>query len=113
MRTLLAWLVIAAGTFVGVEAGLAGDKKPADRGKESRPAPAECQTDSDCVLMTDGCCGCNEGGKQKAVPKNASEKLEKKRKSGCKQSMCTQMISHDASCSARAVCKENRCALGQ
>jgi hypothetical protein len=121
MRALLASLVfgvfLAGGSGVVLADG-AGKAKPhkakaqKEKGEKGKAAP-DCETDSDCVLMPEGCCGCNEGGKQKAVPAKGSEKLETKRKSGCKQTMCSQMISQDPSCSSRAVCKENRCVLGQ
>jgi hypothetical protein len=111
MHTYLAKLLLVVAVALVVGAPRSGGAGGAKKAKPA--AAAECETDSDCVLITDGCCGCNEGGKQKAVPKRDSEKLEKKRKSSCKQTMCTMVISQDASCSARAVCKERTCALGQ
>jgi hypothetical protein len=83
-------------------------------GKGKKPAEtAECHEDTDCVLVTDGCCGCNAGGKQRAIPKNARDAYEKKRQGMCKKTMCPQLMSEDPSCVGRAVCKEKMCALAQ
>ena len=80
--------------------------------KKKAADTAECQVDEDCVLVTDGCCGCNEGGKQRAVPRKAREGYEKKRQALCKKTMCPQLMSEDTSCVGHAVCKEKKtCAV--
>ena len=106
MRSWLVVLLVAAGACLaaGVPAQGKG-KKPIDT--------AECHEDTDCVLVTDGCCGCNEGGKQRAIPKKARDGYEKKRQGICKKTMCPQLMSEDQSCVGRAVCKEKTCALQQ
>jgi hypothetical protein len=82
-------------------------RKPAD----GKPA-AECQKNEDCVLVTDGCCGCHEGGKQRAIPGRAKAAYEKKRKSICRDTACPALMSDDPSCLAgEAVCKEGTCKL--
>jgi hypothetical protein len=99
-------MFVAAACVVGGTAAQGKPKKP--------PADtAECQDDTDCVLVTDGCCGCNEGGKQRVVPKKARENYEKKRQAICKKTMCPQLMSEDKTCEARAVCKNKVCALSQ
>jgi hypothetical protein len=90
--------------------GPAAQSKP--KGAGSKATPAECQTDSDCTLVTDGCCGCNEGGKQRAIPTKARDGYEKKRKSICRKTMCPQLMSEHPSCEGHAVCKEGTCGLG-
>jgi hypothetical protein len=106
MRSFLVGLVFVAGASL-----LAGTSQ----GKPKKPPPdtAECHDDTDCVLVTDGCCGCNEGGKQRAVPKRARDNYEKKRRAICKSTMCPQLMSEDKTCEARAVCKAKVCALSQ
>lgn len=75
-------------------------------------APAECRKNDECVLVTDGCCGCHEGGKQRAIPARAREAYERKRKSICKGTVCPALMSDDPSClAAGAACKEGKCAL--
>ena len=106
MRSWLALLFVAVG--VGLVAGVPAQGKP-----KKAAEMAECQEDTDCVLVTDGCCGCNEGGKQRAIPKKARDGYEKKRQGICKKTMCPQLMSEDQSCEGRAVCKEKTCALGQ
>jgi hypothetical protein len=107
MRSFLVGLVFVSGALL-----LAG---AAAQGKPKKPAPdtAECHDDTDCVLVTDGCCGCNEGGKQRALPKNARDNYEKKRHAMCKSTMCPQLMSEDKTCEARAVCKDKLCALSK
>jgi hypothetical protein len=107
MRSLLMVLV------VGVTACLISGAPAEGKAKKAAPDTAECQQDTDCVLVTDGCCGCNEGGKQKVIPKRARDGYEKKRHAICKKSMCPQLMSEDQTCVGRAVCKEKTCSLGQ
>ena len=76
-------------------------------------AAALCKVDGDCVLVVDGCCGCTEGGKQRAVPAAARTAYENRRKAMCRQTMCPALMSEDPSCVAsRAVCKGGACAVG-
>jgi hypothetical protein len=103
------WLVVL---MVGVGACLLPGVSAQGKGKKAVDT-AECHEDTECVLVTDGCCGCSEGGKQRAIPKKAREAYEKKRQGICKKSMCPQLMSEDQSCVARAVCKEKTCALAQ
>ena len=107
MRSLL--MVLVVGVAVGVVAGAPAEGKA----KKAAADTAECHEDTDCVLVTDGCCGCNEGGKQKAIPKRARDNYEKKRHAICKKTMCPQLMSEHQTCEARAVCKEKACALGR
>jgi hypothetical protein len=106
MRSWLSVLVVGLGAclLVGTPAQGKG-KKAVDT--------AECHEDTDCVAVTDGCCGCNEGGKQRAIPKRARDAYEKKRQNICKKTMCPQIMSEDQTCVGRAVCKEKSCALAQ
>jgi hypothetical protein len=84
----------------------------AGKTSKAKTAPA-CRADADCVLVTDGCCGCNEGGKQRAIPAKAREGYEKKRHAACHNTMCPALMSEDPSCVvAHAVCKEGTCGLG-
>jgi hypothetical protein len=109
MPSWLGRLLILAGLAAVLLPGLAAESKP----KGPRAAPAECQADADCTLVTDGCCGCTEGGKQRAVPVKARDGYEKKRKAICRKTMCPQLMSEDQSCvSGHAVCKEGTCGLG-
>jgi hypothetical protein len=79
----------------------------------AKKAAAECQADTDCVLVPDGCCGCNEGGKQRAIPGRARDGYEKKRKAVCRTAACPALMSEDASCvTGHPVCKAGKCTLG-
>ena len=51
------------------------------RGKAAAAASgsADCKVDSDCALVTDDCCSCKQGGKQRAIPKKDKAKYEKER----------------------------------
>lgn len=100
--------------FVALTGGGAhGEAAKKKRPKAEKPAAAECQRDEECTLVSDGCCGCNEGGKQRAIPRSARDGYEKRRQAMCRKSVCPAMMSDDATCEQRAVCKEGTCALGQ
>jgi hypothetical protein len=75
---------------------------------------AACHAASDCVLVSDDCCGCTAGGKQKAIPKKERAGSERAREARCAGTMCVAVMSHDPSCAANsAVCKEGKCTLGK
>lgn len=95
-----------------------------DKGTRSDPAPGEkqenmqdendqsCRSDSDCMLTPADCCGCNQGGKQRAINKKSAVANAKKRKEACAHTLCIQMISKDPSCKAtHADCVKNICVL--
>jgi hypothetical protein len=78
---------------------------------EGKSGPA-CKADSDCVLVPTDCCGCNNGGKQKAIPARAKASYERARQARCADTMCAAVVSTDSSCAATtAVCKEGQCSL--
>ncbi len=88
-------------------------RQPRTKAKPAEAVPTACQADADCALVVEGCCGCNEGGKQRAIVAKAKAGYEKKRKAMCRQTACPQLMSEDASCVAgHAVCKDGACTLG-
>ena len=70
---------------------------------------AECKTAADCGLIVDGCCDCNNGGKQKAVTKAQAAAF--KRDPKCRGMMCMHMISMDPTCKEKAACVSGKCVL--
>jgi hypothetical protein len=70
-----------------------------------------CQNDSDCVLVKEGCCGCHEGGKQKALPKVHKKEWITHLDTKCSDIMCIKVISNDPSCKKSAICKNGHCLL--
>ena len=86
---------------------------PASGGGSAAPITGElpdaCTTSDDCELVP-ACCGCNAGGKQIAIRKDAVAGFEAARPQRCGDNMCAQVISTDPSCTAEAVCGQNgRC----
>ena len=79
-----------------------------------KPAPitepaTDCTTADDCDLV-DACCGCNAGGKQIAIRKDAVAGFMASREQRCGGVMCAQVISTDPSCDVEAICgSRNRC----
>jgi hypothetical protein len=114
MRTVLVGLSLMTAVFLVAGPSAEGRAKKAAKASAE---VAECQDDTDCVLVTDGCCGCNEGGKQRVIPRKARDAYEKKRGALCKNTMCPQLMSEHPSCVGRAVCqqkdKTRTCALAQ
>jgi hypothetical protein len=94
---------------------LRADAKRGHAGKGKAPAAgtADCKIDADCVVVTDDCCPCSEGGKQRAIPKKERAAYEKDRKKRCEGTMCTEVMSQDPSCSQRAMCGAGICELGE
>jgi hypothetical protein len=70
-----------------------------------------CNTDTDCTVVKDDCCGCNQGGKQRAIAINGSQAWLDKLASDCADTFCAQVISRDASCGKKAVCLKSQCQL--
>jgi hypothetical protein len=78
----------------------------------AKGAAPTCRTDSDCVLVPADCCGCNKGGKQRAIPRKNKATYQRAQQSRCKDTLCPEVMSQDPSCSARtAVCREQTCTL--
>jgi hypothetical protein len=69
-----------------------------------------CTANADCALITEDCCGCDSGGKQVGVRKDAIAELGARRTPICSQVVCSQQLSDDDSCDARrARCMEGQC----
>src|SRR5215813_9388426 len=98
MKTLRLRRLLMLCFLVGVLGLALGAQAKRSRGSKSAPAStADCKTDSDCVLVPDECCSCNQGGKQHAIPKKQKESYEKERKKRCADAACTEMMSEDPS----------------
>jgi len=70
-----------------------------------------CEIDTDCVKFQADCCGCNQGGKAKTVNKKYEAQLKNQMDNLCKDIICPQVISTDASCSKQPKCINQECAL--
>ena len=70
-----------------------------------------CQEDSECMLVQEGCCSCNMGGKK--VPINSDNTNEYKGGFKCDEVSCLAMMSNDPSCDADAnvLCLKGVCSL--
>jgi len=89
-----------------------GSKAPAEAPADPKP-PTEiadsCTTGDDCTLV-EGCCGCNAGGVNVAIRKDAVASYMASREQRCSTQMCPQVISTHASCDAEAICgSRGRC----
>jgi hypothetical protein len=83
---------------------------PAPKGPPYVP-PLSCATDDDCALAPAGCCGCSEGGQNRALSKSALGAWEAARTGRCTEVVCAQGMSDDPTCSASARCVEGTCRL--
>jgi hypothetical protein len=87
----------------------------AKRGHSAKAAPSsapDCKKDTDCVLVPDDCCSCNQGGKARAIPKKQKDAYEKERKKRCAGTECIEMMSEDPSCTQHPFCGAGICELG-
>jgi hypothetical protein len=105
-----------AASFTDAQATkLAKQDKTGKKAKGKGAAPAstdECKADSDCVAVADDCCSCSQGGKQRAIPKKQKDAYEKERKKRCAETVCTEMVSTDPSCTQQPFCGAGICELG-
>ncbi|HEU4731581.1 MAG TPA: hypothetical protein VFT22_26985 [Kofleriaceae bacterium] len=102
-------IVVAA---LGLGLGCGPASPPPDHPQPPVPTTEiadSCASADDCTLV-DACCGCNAGGKQLAIRKDAVAGFQASREQRCGNVMCAQMISNDPSCDAEAICgSHNRC----
>lgn len=101
-----ALLIVLLGFGVGAQAR---------RARKAKPAPAatsDCKTDAECVVVPDDCCTCEQGGKQRAIPRKQKDGYEKERKKRCAKTECIEMMSQDPSCTQKAFCGAGICELG-
>jgi hypothetical protein len=111
LRFVVVMTALGAASF-GVSMFAEAAKKSA-KGHAKAPASTDdCKTDKDCVLVIDDCCSCEQGGKQRAIPKKQKDAYEKDRKKRCADAACTDVMSTDPSCSAKPFCGAGICELG-
>ena len=108
---LLAGSVVALIVALLLGLRLEAQAKKAHKPKAAPAAAADCKADTDCVLVPDDCCSCNQGGKQRAIPKKQKDSYEKDRKKRCADTQCMEMMSQDPSCSQHAFCAAGICEL--
>ena len=70
-----------------------------------------CNENKDCLKVASGCCGCVNGGIDKAISNNRLEEYHAERKVECKNVLCPKVISNDISCSLNPECIEGTCKL--
>ncbi len=68
-----------------------------------------CASDTECISVRGGCCGCNQGGNARAI--NKAKQSEYEASLQCTGIVCTQVISTDPSCSATPKCVASKCTL--
>lgn len=90
-----------------VEGGQVTPEVPSQRADKG----SFCEKDDDCTTIKTDCCGCRQGGAQKAIAKAALDSAEAEQKTRCQGTMCIQAISTDASCSKKSVCESGHCVL--
>lgn len=67
-----------------------------------------CNQHSDCVLVPEGCCGCNTGGSNKAINKEYQNYWQDKI-GDCSGVMCIQAVSDHYSCYSQPICNNGIC----
>ena len=104
-------VVVSVVTIPELGWGLDAQAKRTHKPK-SAPVETDCKTDADCVVVSDDCCSCNQGGKQRAIPKKKKDGYERERRKRCADTQCMEMMSQDPSCSQHALCGAGICELG-
>ena len=70
-----------------------------------------CISNSDCIKVDAGCCGCTEGGKATSINRKFAEQWNANLTENCREIACIQAISDDPSCFAEPVCRNSMCTL--
>jgi hypothetical protein len=113
VRFLVVLVALGAASFgVSVAQAKKGQSKGQGKGKAAPAATEDCKVDSDCVLVSEDCCSCSQGGKQRAIPKKQKSAYEKDLKKRCADTACTEAVSTDPSCSQQPICGAGICELG-
>ncbi|MFH1445593.1 MAG: hypothetical protein ABIF08_03880 [Nanoarchaeota archaeon] len=71
----------------------------------------QCDSDSDCISVPDGCCTCSNGGKATSINKALEKQYIDSRHAKCLGIMCPMIISSDPTCFAKPKCIENQCTI--
>lgn len=72
---------------------------------------AECGRAADCEVVSEDCCSCSSGGKQKAIARSKRAAYEKRQETRCGVVACPTVLSNHASCFMDAGCQGGRCEL--
>lgn len=71
-----------------------------------------CVKDGDCIIVTDGCCGCSEMGRRTAINFRYASYWQNKMNASCKDILCAQAFSSDWTCvNAKPKCAAGVCQL--
>lgn len=70
---------------------------------------ALCKEDSECVIVQEGCCSCNNGGRNTAILKTDEQAWKTKLAGQCADTMCPAVISTDKTCFNVAKCVDGKC----
>ncbi len=73
--------------------------------------PLYCQKDEDCTTAVKDCCGCNAGGQNIPISKDAKTQYEAQSQAYCRERVCPQFSSQHISCFSAPLCENNRCEL--
>ncbi len=76
------------------------------------PVSPTCASDSDCTVVPDGCCDCENGGRQVAVSVDQAREQLATNQESCKNVSCPAVISTDPSCQQAPRCSRGLCVLG-
>jgi len=69
-----------------------------------------CKSDADCVVTTEHCCTCPQGGRKVGVNREKLPDVIRRRAVLCGDYQCTQVVSADESCEAElSRCNAGRC----
>ena len=71
----------------------------------------QCHENSECIIVTAGCCDCNAGGRSIAINARYQDYWQNRWVEQCADTMCASVISKDPSCTAEPVCFEGLCQL--
>ena len=71
-----------------------------------------CQADGDCILASKNCCACASGGQNDALNTRFLSVVQKRRDTGCANTVCATYVNDSANCRATgAKCVNETCVV--
>jgi hypothetical protein len=103
------WIFVMSCFFMAADSCENSDDRTDISGKEE--GVYQCSSDADCIAVSEDCCDCRHGGKQKAMSLSAAKEWNKKLIAECLDIVCIQVISSDPSCQQKPKCIAGKCKL--
>lgn len=70
-----------------------------------------CSTDNECIVVTQACCGCSNGGSNTSINSKYKSDWTELYTRVCKVISCSTEISNDKTCNSKPICLNGVCTM--